>query len=278
MHKISLATQSLWDRPLAEAVDVAARVGYDGVEIVCHDPFLPLAELRKQSATLPRKLQDLSLEVASLTVITDFVTPETIEENRQFLQSIIDLAEPFNTALIKISPGSPLSSQATEQQWNLAINHIRVCADYADRKSVSLAIETHLNQLSDVTDGALRLIEGIRRPNVGVVIDWCNLYVDGDDPVEGTRRLGPHIRLVHAKDGHLTSESPRWDPIGEGELDYPVLLGALCDTGYRGYISVESLIQDERYNFTGRTTDPEEIVTRDLAALRRLIEKYAATT
>jgi len=270
MHAISLATQSLWDRPLTDAIEVAGRVGYDGVEIVCHPPYFPLEDLERSSGSAPGKLKALQLEAASLTVITDFVTPETIADNIRFLNAIVDLAAPYNTGLVKMSPGAPTADRGTPAQWESAIEHIGECADYARDRGVALAIETHLGQLSNTTEGALRLVRGIARPNVGVVLDWCNIMVEGGDPVEATEALGEHILLVHAKDGHLTESGPRWDPIGEGELDYPALFGALGRTGYEGFISVESLLGDPRYDFTGRPTDPEQIVAGELASLRRL--------
>ena len=267
MHRISLATQSLWDRSLEEAIEVAARVGYDGVEIVCYPPHLPLDHLQRLSDSIPKKLDALQLEVASRTVITDFVTPETIPDNVRFLDSIVDLAAPYNTRLVKMSPGAPTADRGTPEQWESAITHIAECADHARDKRVALAIETHLGQLSNTLDGTLRLVRGIDRPNVGVVLDWCNIMVEGGDPLEATEALGEHILLVHAKDGHMVKEGPRWDPIGEGELDYPALLGALGRTGYEGFISVESLLVDPRYDFTGRPTDPERIVAGELAGL-----------
>lgn len=270
MHKISLATQSLWDRSFEEAAETAARVGYDALEIVCHDPFLPLPELWKRRKSAPRRLRDLGLEVASLTIITHFTNPDTISHNTGFLNAIVDLAEPYGTDLVKMSPGPPLSADASPEQWSLAVRRITDCADYAREKGVTLAIETHLNQLSDHGPSTLRLVREVDRPNVGVVLDWCNIMVMGGDPLAATELLGPYVRLVHAKDGHMTPETPRWDPIGEGDLDYPALLDALAATGYDGVISVECLLKDDRYDFTNQPTDPEEIVSRDLATLRRL--------
>lgn len=271
MNAISLATQSLWDRPLEEAIEAAGRVGYDGVEIVCHPPYLPLEELERLSDSIPGKLKALELEAASLTVITDFVTPETISNNTRFLNAIVDLAALYNTRLVKMSPGAPVAAKGTPEQWESAIRHIGECADYARDRGVAVAIETHLGQLSNTTEGTLRLVRGIDRPNVGVVLDWCNIMVEGGDPVEATRVLGEHILLVHAKDGHMTEEGPRWAPIGEGSLDYGALSAALRGTGYTGYISVESLLMDARYDFTGRPTDPEQIVAGELASLRRFV-------
>lgn len=273
MYEIALATQSLWDRTLEDAIEVAARVGYDSVEIVCHDPFLPLPELWKRRDSAPRKIRELDLDVVSLTIITDFTNPDTISRNMSFLNAIVNLAEPYGTNLVKMSPGPPVSAEATPEQWRSAVQRIGECADYARGKGVTLAVETHLNQLSDVEQGTLRLISEIGRPNVGVVLDWCNIMVMGGDPINATRLLAPYIRLVHAKDGHVAPGGPRWDPIGDGELDYPALLKALSETGYKGAISVESLLKDSRYDFANRPTDPEQIVAGELATLRRLISR-----
>ena len=274
MHKISLATQSLWDRSLEEAVTLAARVGYDGVEIVCHDPILPLPELRRLRDSLPAKLRALHLEVPSLTIVTHFTSPNTISHNMSFLNAVVDLAEPYGTRLVKMSPGPPVSSEATPEQWRLAVQCIRESADHAQDRGVALALETHLGQLADVEQSTLRLLQDIDHPNVGVVLDWCNVMVMGGDPVNAIRLLAPHLRLIHAKDGHMTAGAPRWDPIGQGALDYPQLLATPAETGYSGFLSVEALVKDPRYDITNRPTDPQDNNTRDLPTLRRHLQEH----
>ena len=271
MYRVSLSTQSLWDRGLQEAVELAARVGYDGVEIVCHDPFLPLGELQGLSESIPRKLRALNLDTAALTIVTDLVTPETVGDNVRFLKAVVGLARPYGTQIVKVSPGPPVSAKATQKQWDSAVRHLSECAAYARTRAVTLAVETHLGQLSNTLDGTRRLIQGVARPDFGVVLDWCNIMVEGGDPVAATRSLAHCIRLVHAKDARMTPDGPRWVPIGEGQMDYEALLAALDATGYSGYISVESLLTDARCDFANVSADSEEIVARELATLRRLM-------
>lgn len=268
MYKISLATQSLWDRSLLDAAETAARIGYDGIEIVCHDPFLTLPDLWALRASAPRRIRELGLAVASLTVITDFTNPKTVSCNAGFLSGIVDLAESYGTDLVKMSPGPPVSSKASSEEWLRAVKRIADCAEHAQSRGVSLAIETHLGQLSDTEESTFRLVQEIGRPNVGVVLDWCNVLVTGGDPLNAVRLLAPHLRLIHAKDCRRTPQTPRWVRIGRGELNYPALMAALRETRYRGMISVEALLSDTRYDFDGGSTDPEETVSADLAALR----------
>ncbi|MEA5455855.1 sugar phosphate isomerase/epimerase [Sinomonas sp. JGH33] len=68
---------------------------------------------------------------------------------------------------------------------------------------------------------------------VGVSLDVANLVVRGEDPVEATRRLAPHVHQTHLEDVALyiveRGLRRRLRPCGAGVLDWDAILGILVE-------------------------------------------------
>jgi sugar phosphate isomerase/epimerase len=89
----------------------------------------------------------------------------------------------------------------------------------------------------------LRFIEAVDRPNLGVNFDPANFILYGtDEPLRALDRLAPFVWGVHCKDavpsrqpGTLGTEML----LGEGEVNFPALLGRLKALGYDGPLVIE---------------------------------------
>ena len=89
----------------------------------------------------------------------------------------------------------------------------------------------------------LRTIEDIGTDNLGINLDPANLLMYGKgNPIDSVAVFGQHVRGVHAKDGdyptdgiHLGSEKP----LGEGRVNFPVLIPKLKARGFRGALTIE---------------------------------------
>ena len=67
--------------------------------------------------------------------------------------------------------------------------------------------------------------------------DTGHLQAAGGDPVELVRTYRGRIDYVHIKD---LDESGGFVPLGRGVLDVAGVLGVLRDTGYDGWLTVET--------------------------------------
>jgi sugar phosphate isomerase/epimerase len=78
---------------------------------------------------------------------------------------------------------------------------------------------------------AIRLIEEIGSDVVGVTLDPGNLPLQGDVPLDATRRMAPYINIVQPKDGivYRTTEGLRQQirTVGEGILDWDAAITEL---------------------------------------------------
>jgi sugar phosphate isomerase/epimerase len=108
---------------------------------------------------------------------------------------------------------------------------------------------------------------------VGVSLDVANLVVRGEDPVEATRRLAPHVHQTHLEDVALyivdRGLRRRLRPCGAGVLDWAAILGTLAEASPARRLTLEQ--HAGRFDldiFDPDWFDAEPHVTaRDLAVL-----------
>lgn len=89
----------------------------------------------------------------------------------------------------------------------------------------------------------LRVIEDLGYDNLGVNLDPANLLMYGKaNPVDALDILGPHVRGVHAKDGEYPTNGRNLGvekPLGEGRVNFPLLIPTLKAYGYQGALTIE---------------------------------------
>lgn len=116
---------------------------------------------------------------------------------------------------------------------------LREVANHCGRNGQYLCFET--GQETPVT--LMRTFSDIGLDNLGVNLDPANLLMYGKaNPVDAMDVLGPHVRGVHAKDGEYPTCGQRLGvekALGEGRVDFPVLINQLKSHGYQGAITIE---------------------------------------
>jgi sugar phosphate isomerase/epimerase len=141
-----------------------------------------------------------------------------------------------------------------------AVDAIRTVAAYCRQQGQKFRCET--GQETPIT--LVRAIRDVGLDNVGVNFDAANLILYGKaNPVDAVETLAPYIQGVHAKDG-LYPTDPRQlgkeVPIGEGMVNFPVLIGKLKKIGYRNPLTIEREIGGEKQ-------------TADILAAKAYLEK-----
>jgi sugar phosphate isomerase/epimerase len=119
-----------------------------------------------------------------------------------------------------------------------------------------LNLETHEDLTSDEV---ARVIDRLDPTAIGVTMDVANFAVNAEDPIAATRRIAPRIRQTHLEDIrlHLVERGIRriTHPIGDGILDWSVLLGLLGELERPPTVCVEL----HRGQFDADVFDPQWI-------------------
>ena len=137
--------------------------------------------------------------------------------------------------------GSPnqraVGDRDPEAVWAAAVETFRAprLRESLERTGVSLCMEPLSPPHTDfitTADEAIRFVEAVDHPGVGLCLDGYHLAAEADPVVDVLERAAPYLRHFHADNT---------DGLGAaaGELDYDEVIRALAALGYRGALSLE---------------------------------------
>ena len=150
-----------------------------------------------------------------------------------------------------------------EPLYTETVNAIRTVAQYCKDNGQTFRCET--GQETPIT--LIRAIQDVGLDNVGINFDVGNLILYGKaNPVDAVELFGHHIMGIHAKDGVYPTNPKqlgREVPIGEGKVNFPVLIGLLKKVGYTNPLTIEREIEGAKQ-------------TQDILASKAYLEKLIA--
>lgn len=284
--KTAVFSKIFSERSLSAAIDLAADVGYDGIEPMGRDPHLPPETTRERAAEIRAHVDERDLDVPCITTYTGGYVDATDEEREDELADLerfLELTDPLDCHLLRHGPGGPPLHEASDDDFAVGARWMRRAADLAAEYDATLAMEIHAHKLTETVDSTLRLIDMIDRENVGAIHDAGNMYlVDTDFGAESVERLGDRLQHVHVKDEQridddslpgafelVTRHGPElFQPrrLGEGAVDHRPLFAALQDAGYDGFVSAECHVP------TDEPGDDLAVARHERAALREQID------
>ena len=230
--KIGLLTDSLSTMPLPEALDTAAALGVETVEIATGNwstaPHLRLDDLARDPAaarSLVKEVRARGLNVEALNANGNPLHPVTGEAQSQVVRDTFRLANQMGVDTVVMMSGLPAArgdnapnwittcwppevTSILEYQWNeVAIPYWLDLVDFAKACGVTkIALELHPHQLVYNVRSFQRLRAAVG-DTVGVNMDPSHLMWMGADPCTAVEALGDAIYHVHAKDTRIEPEA-----------------------------------------------------------------------
>ena len=123
-----------------------------------------------------------------------------------------------------------------EHKRSAFLAHFREIAAYAEPNSVRFALENTAQGYSREPDRLVDLVQNLKTPNVGIVIDTGHRNMVGD-PVAALRTTGRHLITLHIHDNHGQRDEHLLP--GFGEISWPDVLNALREIEYPGVFMYE---------------------------------------
>lgn len=232
--QIGLLTDSLTTMARAEALDTAARLGIETVEIGLGGthggwspaPHADLAELlhdAKARATLQRDIASRGLTLEAFNAAGNPLHPVDGARDDYILRSALKLAEEFQIGTVVTMSGLPAAPgdrfpawittvwppenlRLLDHQWTVAVDYWGELAAEARRRGVRIAVEMHANQLVYSVPALLRLRDAVG-DTIGANFDPSHLMWMGADPLAAIAALGDAIYHVHAKDTRIEARA-----------------------------------------------------------------------
>jgi len=249
---------------------LAADVGYAGVEIA---PFTLAPSARDVSARRRRGIRR-SAEAAGVEIVGLhwlLVSPEGLHINHpdravrrrtaDYFDDLIALCADLGGRVMTL--GSPKQRNVAEGDtyeaaWARTVEFLRAAAEGAERRGVVIGLEplaraetNFLNTMDEVA----RLVREVDHPNLRMTLD-CKAMADEGRPLPEILRAGRDL-MVHC---HANDDNGGYP--GTGGLDFTSILGALRETGYDRWVSLEV------FDFS---PGPETIAREGLAHLKRCL-------
>ena len=119
----------------------------------------------------------------------------------------------------------------------VTVELFRRVADMCLDAGLDLVFEPHPDTLSMDNRWCVDFIDGLERPNVGVLYDCCHYAVGQPDAyAEAIAVLGARIRHLHYSDGDRQTYALHL-PLGDGELDLAAIQNALKEISFDGTLT-----------------------------------------
>lgn len=248
---LAVSTYSYWHfeekkYPIEKVIEDAARLGFDGVEILHRqmtDESIPYMNKLKRLAF------DSGLSLPMLSIHQSFVQPKAEDRKKDVEHTIrcINLAVQMGIPCIRMNTGSwrtvkrdaayykdgqepPIQGYTDKDAINWCIDSYGECLVAAEKAGVVLAIENHWGLSSNI-DYLLEIYKPLSSsPAMGMNVDTGNFV---GDPYPQFERLAPYATIVQAKTYY-----------GGGffydlDLDYKKVADILRKANFKGYISLE---------------------------------------
>ena len=228
--QIGLLTDSLSTLTRAEALDTAAELGVQTVEIglggthggwspAPHADLLELLSDASARETLTRDITSRGLRLEAFNAAGNPLHPLEGARDDKVLRGALQLAEELEIGTVVTMSGLPAApgdgfpawittvwppenGRLLEHQWTVAVDYWGSLAEEASRRGVNLAVEMHANQLVYNVPG-LRKLRAAVGETIGANFDPSHLLWMGADPLAAIEALAGAIHHVHAKDTRI---------------------------------------------------------------------------
>jgi len=249
---LAFSTNAFKQVSLEESLRQIAECGYAGVEIMADVPhaYPPHLDPRRRKAVADR-CRELRLTVTNLNAFTLFaqgdtwhpswIEPDAEARGRRIEHTLaaVRLARDLGAPGISLEPGGPLPpALGRDEAMRLYRQGLAQVLPVAEECGVNLLVEPEPNLLIERPEEFEDLVSGLSHARLGLNFDLGHFFCVGVDPAEAARRLAPHIRHVHLEDIAPSREHRHLVP-GRGAIDFEVVLEALRDIGYDGWVTVE---------------------------------------
>ena len=255
--KVSLFSGMFKALPLETAIENAAKIGYDGVEIMVGfgADHLDVNCTAERASDIRKMADDHNIDLCLIYTTLGgnaLVSEERRRADLDKVERFLEIGDRLSCKMLKVTAGRLRHGEYREDDARLVAKWLGQACDLASKNDARIVAEIHFGQYCETVDMACKMIGFVSRPNFGVIHDAANLHISGDiygeDSVE---RLGNRIFHVHIKDvmkaaaqdeaahDYLAGRFKRC-LLNEGSVDHRPLFRGLKEIGYDGYLSCEA--------------------------------------
>ncbi len=155
-----------------------------------------------------------------------------------FLRRAIDLACELEASCVSLWSGKLIDPISEDQAMDRLAAALRRVLDHAETSSMPLAFEPEPGMFVDTFRRFDQLDQRVNHPLFRLTVDIGHVHCIEEAPVAAhLHQWGSRIENIHIED--MVRGVHEHLMFGEGTIDFPPIIQALRDTGYRRGVNVE---------------------------------------
>ena len=254
--KLSFSTNAFVRFSVPEAIEIIAKTGYSGVEILADIPHLyPFSTTASELAEIVSSLEKNRILAANINANTavgyygakfweplfepSLANPEVDARKWrvEFTKKCIDMARFLSCPNVSVTSGRMVPGAKPETSLALLKQSILEIVEYAAGKHVRVGMEYEPGLIVERAEELAGLIREVGAENFGANLDFGHSHIAGEAPSDVTERLASRIFHIHLED---ISARKHYHLIpGEGDIDFEDIFRALAGIEYEGFVTVE---------------------------------------
>lgn len=251
--------------PLDETIRRLARIGYDAIEIGAAAPHAyPAYMTPERRRDIAKCLSDNGIKLSSMLPAPgggpgfNVASADPLERAAAIDQykQVADLCTEWGGGVLMYVAGWQSYGTSREQAWEWSRVALEEIARSTDL-TVCVEPTSADSNLVDSCDDVLAMMDEVNLPNVAAMFDTYHTLFRKEVPTDYVYRLGKRLKHIHLADVNR-------EPPGRGVVDYPLLIQALRDIGYDGYLTME-------IGFNRRDVDPDSMALTAFNYLKSIV-------
>ena len=237
---------------IREAIDLCARIGYDGLELnVADEGELTLETSQERLQEISAWAQEAGLALHSVSTGMHWrypltsADPDLRAKGMAVARKQLEAAKVFGADTILLVVGLVTEEDAYDLVWERGLGAVRELAEEAAQLEIHLGVENVGNNFLLSPLEMRDFIDAADSPWVGAYYDVGNTVgLRQGWPQQWIRILGKRILKVHVKDHRSVGPGVTGGVVGvpllAGDtINWPEVISALREVGYNGYLTVE---------------------------------------
>jgi hexulose-6-phosphate isomerase len=229
----------------AHVAGALAAMGIDGIELVVDEGANSVDRLLADQQQIKATLAPYGLRVPSVASGLfwryNLASRDEAERRRaiELAKGACRVAAAYGARSILVLGGLQEPHTPYDLTWNNAVRSLREVARLAEELDVLVGVENVASNFLVTPREMASFIAAVGHPNVGAYLDLGNaMYVLKGYPENWCTALAGHIVAVHVKD--VDSKTGAIVNCGRGNLPWAQVLPVLRESGYEGYLFVET--------------------------------------
>lgn len=225
-------------QPFKEALDTAALLGAQAIEIDARTELKPAEMTRTAVRHIRKMLEDRKLRISSVRFPTrrGYSVADDIDRRVEATKDAMRMAYDLGAPVVVNHIGEiPETSEGPE--WNLLLEVLYDLGRFSQKAGTTFAATTG----SDNGERLRRVLDVLPIGYLFVDFDPAELIIHGFSPSDAIDLLASHVQVFRGRDAarEYSLGLGKEVQLGRGSVDFPHLLSKIEEAQYQGFITLQ---------------------------------------